>query len=501
MNNKKEKTFSDLFVDSTEQKNDFVDGNSSFGDIFKNSMIQDESFEREFSDKSNIGDTSDVESSYTFSSIAANSSDDNDSVNSDGENNTFNASNDTLIVKEDKQVDDGVKHEESNTLEMNDDSQANISLEHNVSSDIFFGHDDSYIIQDSNHKGVENEQVGSLDNPFFSFDNSTNNDKSISSELMNESVSDNSTYNDVEKLDLNVFFDSNKEISDDVKKDVVNSGKEEKDVSDTKSVKKDKDISHDKIEKKSASESPFFSNDSSDANTENPLFLNKLNLIESEKKDKRVDLLDLDKSRHFNVKIVKKKEPLFKVIIGVLSYAIFIWLLFIGITLLIYVLDIKIRAQKGDYSAPTFNAYVVLTGSMLPEIQVYDVVVTKKIKAADLKEGDVITFSSADTRFLNTIITHRIIKKNYDATTKGYTFQTKGDNNNVADSALVPQNNIYGKVILKIPKLGYLQEFLASRGGWIIVILIPCLTVISFDIVKLIKGLQRKKYKNIKVQK
>ena len=169
--------------------------------------------------------------------------------------------------------------------------------------------------------------------------------------------------------------------------------------------------------------------------------------------------------------------------------------------MLIYVADIKIRAAKGDTSSPKYNAYVVLTGSMLPEIQVYDVVVTKKTNAKDLKEGDVITFASSDTRFLNTIITHRIIKKYYDAEKKQYTFQTKGDNNNVADSALVQANNIYGKVILKIPKLGYLQDFLASRGGWIIVILLPCLAVISYDIVKLVKRLKGKKYKNIKVEK
>ena len=66
---------------------------------------------------------------------------------------------------------------------------------------------------------------------------------------------------------------------------------------------------------------------------------------------------------------------------------------------------------------------------------------------------------------------------------------------------MVPEKNIFGKVILKIPKLGYLQEFLASKGGWIIVILIPCLAVISYDVVKLAKGLKRKKYKNIIVQK
>ena len=246
------------------------------------------------------------------------------------------------------------------------------------------------------------------------------------------------------------------------------------------------------------SASPFF--EEPIKSEENPFFQNQINLIENQIPSTPKGNIDITKSKHYNVKIVKKKEPLIKTIIGVLSYALFIWLLLVGVALLAYVLDIKIRAAKGDYSSPTFNAYVVLTGSMLPEIKVNDVVVTKKVDASTLKENDVITFASADSRYLGTIITHRIIKINYSET-EGYTFQTKGDNNNVADNALVPANNIYGKVILRIPKLGYLQEFLATDGGWIVVILIPCLTVMSYDTVKLIKGMKRKKYKNIKVQK
>ena len=73
-------------------------------------------------------------------------------------------------------------------------------------------------------------------------------------------------------------------------------------------------------------------------------------------------------------------------IIGVLSYATFIFLLLIGLALLVYVLDIKIRAAKGDNSPPKYGAYVVLTGSMLPEIQVYDVVITKQVDAKTLEE-------------------------------------------------------------------------------------------------------------------
>ena len=164
----------------------------------------------------------------------------------------------------------------------------------------------------------------------------------------------------------------------------------------------------------------------------------------------------------------------------------------IGVTLLVYVANIKIKQLKGDYTPPKYNAYVVLTGSMLPSIKVEDVVVTKKIDPKDLKEGDIITFASSDERFYGTVITHRIKKKYYDSTTKKYTYVSKGDNNNIEDSALVEQDRIYGKVILKIPKLGYLQIFLASQGGWILVILLPCLTVISFDIMKILKIIGKK---------
>ena len=196
--------------------------------------------------------------------------------------------------------------------------------------------------------------------------------------------------------------------------------------------------------------------------------------------------------KHYNVKVLKKKENIFKFTVSVLSYALFIWLLLIGGTLLLYVADIKIRAAKGDYSAPAFNAYVVLSGSMLPEIAIKDIVVTKKVPAEELEVGDIITFIAPDSRYGGISITHRILDKYYDEAIGSYTYRTKGDNNNVADSSLVPNNNILGKVILKIPKLGYIQDLLSSKGGLIFVVLIPCLAILSYDIMKILKKVGQK---------
>lgn len=191
--------------------------------------------------------------------------------------------------------------------------------------------------------------------------------------------------------------------------------------------------------------------------------------------------------KHYKVKVIKKKENVFRYIVSVMSYALFIFLLLIGGTLLLYIADIKIRAMKGDYSAPVFNAYVVMSGSMLPTIQVKDIVVTKKVPEEKLEVGDIITFISPDTRFGGISVTHRIIEKYYDESIGSYSYRTQGDNNNIADSVLVPNKNILGKVILKVPKLGYLQDILSSKGGLIIVVLIPCLVILSYDIMKLLK--------------
>ena len=204
--------------------------------------------------------------------------------------------------------------------------------------------------------------------------------------------------------------------------------------------------------------------------------------------------------RHYKVKIVKERIRPLKFISSVISYALFIWLLLIGLTLLVYVADIKIRAMKGDITPPAYNAYVVLTGSMIPEIQVKDVFITKKRKPEELEVGDIITFLSSDSRMSGIIVTHRIKNIYYDSTTGRYSYQTKGDANNTEDFALAEDYNIIGEVIFKIPKLGYVQDLLASKGVLIIVVLIPCLAILSYDIVKLGRNIGKKyKQKNSKM--
>ena len=524
---------SGLISDNGDSKNESVADNDNSLDVEEDGLDVNPFFNNDSSNDGGLENKIDGNSNKDDKEIAdGDKVDDNVTTDLEEDTKVKDSGNDNnLSFSEDKD-----EVEEVNPFFDNSSSNDEVSKEESSdnSSNIFFGSDDSSENKvDDNvttdlEEAAEVKDSGNDNNLSFSedkdeveevnpfFDNDNTNDKVLEDEPndgsnnIKDSVAgaranvvkvsidddDNLILEEESSLDKTVNFSNNDNIiNDKVSNDNLFQNTDISNLdNNSSSDKKDNDLDV----------SPFFADTSNSNKKEdvNPFFDNKINLVESTSHDvsDTASKIDTSKVHNFNVKVVKKKEPIIKFILGVLSYAVFIWLLLIGIVLLVYVLDIKIRAAKGDNSPPKFNAFVVLSGSMLPEIQVYDVVITKKVDAKSLKEGDVITFASSDTRFLNTIITHRIIKKNYDSKTGGYTFQTQGDNNNVADSALVQPNNIYGKVILKIPKLGYLQEFLASDGGWILVILLPCLIVISYDIVKLSKKLRGKKYKNIKVQ-
>ena len=98
------------------------------------------------------------------------------------------------------------------------------------------------------------------------------------------------------------------------------------------------------------------------------------------------------------------------------------------------------------------------------------------------------------------MITHRIVGTNLNEKgEKVYVF--KGDNNYSSDELAVSLDQIYGKVIMKIPKIGYIQYFLSQAYGWIIAIVVPCVGIITFDIMKLIRNTTIKKRKRYDYEK
>ena len=179
----------------------------------------------------------------------------------------------------------------------------------------------------------------------------------------------------------------------------------------------------------------------------------------------------------------------------IISWTIFVLLLICAIFLVYYFISIKIYESKGSGYEPAVSLYTIITPSMTPNINVYDVVVDVKVEnPEDIKVGDVITFYSDIPGVRNGTITHRVIAVNKDSE-GNYKYRTKGDANLVDDGKDIEYSKIVGKVSIKIPQLGRIQFFVASKFGWLIVVLIPALYVIIKDIIKLLK-LKDKNYKN-----
>lgn len=125
---------------------------------------------------------------------------------------------------------------------------------------------------------------------------------------------------------------------------------------------------------------------------------------------------------------------------------------------------------------------VVLSGSMSGEqeghIEIGDLIVARKVDAADLKVGDVISYMDGKSA-----VTHRII-----GIVEGYTgnlfFETKGDANNAPDLSTVSQDQLIGKFWFRIPYLGDFALFLQQPLGMLLFVGVPLIAFLLYDIIR-----------------
>jgi signal peptidase len=158
--------------------------------------------------------------------------------------------------------------------------------------------------------------------------------------------------------------------------------------------------------------------------------------------------------------------------IGILLCIVLILVLIVNVSLIIgsYVNPDKVPSFLG------YKPFIVLSGSMEPEIMPGDLIITKNIDPENVKVGDVITFRSDET----TAVSHRVIKI---STEGGLSFETKGDANIGSDKGAVSPESIEGKYILRIAKLGNLALFLQTPIGLLVFVVIPLCLFILYDIV------------------
>ena len=134
--------------------------------------------------------------------------------------------------------------------------------------------------------------------------------------------------------------------------------------------------------------------------------------------------------------------------------------------ILVCCIIVVLQAVKNPGQTPNLFGYKffnVISGSMKPNLDIGDVVITKEIEV--INKGDIITFKQQDS-----IVTHRVVDI-INENEKIY-YQTKGDNNNSNDEILVENKDIEGVCVWIIPKIGMVINNIQNTTSMILIILV-----------------------------
>lgn len=172
----------------------------------------------------------------------------------------------------------------------------------------------------------------------------------------------------------------------------------------------------------------------------------------------------------------------FSKFLTVFGNIVFALLLLLMATLSFFLIQSRIAGGVPEVAG--YQMYIVLSGSMSPEFDTGSLAFVRETDTAELRVGDIITFrSQADS---DSLTTHRIVEILQNDTTR---FVTRGDANNVNDPNPVPEENVVGRVEGSVPYVGYLLNFVQTRQGLILLIFVPGVLIIVYELGKIMKYL------------
>jgi signal peptidase len=163
---------------------------------------------------------------------------------------------------------------------------------------------------------------------------------------------------------------------------------------------------------------------------------------------------------------------------------IFIWVVSIA-------LAVVLAGLAFLYFSPGYDIRMVRSESMKPAINMGDIVVTGPIGglfSGEVEAGDIVTYQRAGE-----LVTHRVLSIEDD------TLVTKGDAVEDADPWPVTLSDVSGVYLFKIPYLGYLANFVRTKFGWFLVIILPAMALVALLVRDIFKELGRKSKKEEEV--
>ncbi|MBR5156630.1 MAG: signal peptidase I [Clostridia bacterium] len=171
-----------------------------------------------------------------------------------------------------------------------------------------------------------------------------------------------------------------------------------------------------------------------------------------------------------------------------------VWTIFaVAVAMMIFTIISVNTFDQNNRNLFGFKAFTVRTDSMsATDFDAGDIVFTKNVAPATLKEGDIIAFISQSDEYYGETITHKIRQKTTTATGEP-AFITYGTTTGVDDEVPVEYSFILGKYVAKLPNVGAFFLFLKEPIGYFLCIFIPFLLLILYQGLMCIKLFRRYK--------
>ncbi len=174
-------------------------------------------------------------------------------------------------------------------------------------------------------------------------------------------------------------------------------------------------------------------------------------------------------------------------VLGIVLCVILVPILIINCTLLI-------KGVVNKDEVPSFGSLsplIVLTGSMEQDFPAGSLILTKKVDASEIKEGDIISYFDPASR-TNAVVTHKVrfIQTNDSGDlfflTYGTANTTKAfEDVTEKDCEKIPAKNLVGRYTgFHIKGAGNVAMFMQTVPGLIVCVVVPLVALIAYDIIR-----------------
>lgn len=171
-----------------------------------------------------------------------------------------------------------------------------------------------------------------------------------------------------------------------------------------------------------------------------------------------------------------------------------LYMIFKAITTLIIVLVITIifvqRVSNNKINLFGFSMYTIITESMVPKYEVYDMIIAKEVDSSSIKVGDDVVYLGEKDDFKDKIVTHQVIKIDKSAGK----FHTKGLANDTEDP-LISGDQIMGKVVYKSKILSLISRVVNNPYGFYFVIFVPFSILVVMEVIDIVN--ERRELKKV----